>query len=246
MFKIKRKHIRIVAVTLFIMLLILIVVRKMYLENVDVKNNDFEDNEIFDLIKNDDSNNKDMVVLNDDKNNLDNSLKDGDSNEIDRIIIDIKGEVFYPGVYEIDKDTRIIDAINMAGGLTLSADTSNINLSSKIRDEDVIIIYSNNKDSEYYRDKNVDNMNNNFSVEDSDNNKNNDKKSNNNKDEIVLIDINTATSEELCSLPGIGEAKAKKIIEYRKKSKFNTIEDIMNVSSIGEKLFESIKAYIKV
>lgn len=231
---IKRKYIRVVAITLFVMLLILIVVRKMHLESVNVKNNDFEDNEIFDLIKNDDSNNKDMVVLNDDKNNLDN---DCNSNEIDRIIIDIKGEVVYPGVYEIDNNTRIIDAINMAGGLTLDADTSGINLSSKIRDEDVIIIYSNNKDSEYYKDKKIDNKNDNFSVEDG---------GNNNKDEIILIDINTATSEELCSLPGIGEVKAKKIIEYRKKSRFNTIEDIMNVSSIGEKLFESIKAYIKV
>lgn len=240
MFMIKRKYIRVVAITLFVMLLVLIVVRKMHLESVNVKNNDFEDNEIFDLIKNDDSNNKDMVVLNDDKNNLDNDFKNGNSNEIDRIIIDIKGEVVYPGVYEIDNNTRIIDAINMAGGLTLDADTSGINLSSKIRDEDVIIIYSNNKDSEYYKDKKIDNKNDNFSVEDDGNNKNND------KDEIVLIDINTATSEELCSLPGIGEVKAKKIIEYRKKSRFNTIEDIMNVSSIGEKLFESIKVYIKV
>lgn len=240
MFMIKRKYIRVVAITLFVMLLVLIVVRKMHLESVNVKNNDFEDNEIFDLIKNDDSNNKDMVVLNDDKNNLDNDFKNGNSNEIDRIIIDIKGEVVYPGVYEIDNNTRIIDAINMAGGLTLDADTSGINLSSKMRDEDVIIIYSNNKDSEYYKDKKIDNKNDNFSVEDGGNNKNND------KDEIVLIDINTATSEELCSLPGIGEVKAKKIIEYRKKSRFNTIEDIMNVSSIGEKLFESIKAYIKV
>lgn len=240
MLMIKRKYIRVVAITLFVMLLVLIVVRKMHLESVNVKNNDFEDNEIFDLIKNDDSNNKDMVVLNDDKNNLDNDCKNGNSNEIDRIIIDIKGEVVYPGVYEIDNNTRIIDAINMAGGLTLDADTSGINLSSKIRDEDVIIIYSNNKDSEYYKDKKIDNKNDNFSVEDGGNNKNND------KDENVLIDINTATSEELCSLPGIGEVKAKKIIEYRKKSRFNTIEDIMNVSSIGEKLFESIKAYIKV
>lgn len=240
MFMIKRKYIRVVAIILFVMLLVLIVVRKMHLESVNVKNNDFEDNEIFDLIKNDDSNNKDMVVLNDDKNNLDNDFKNDNSNEIDRIIIDIKGEVVYPGVYEIDNNTRIIDAINMAGGLTLDADTSGINLSSKIRDEDVIIIYSNNKDSEYYKDKKIDNKNDNISVEDGGNNKNND------KDEIVLIDINTATSEELCSLPGIGEVKAKKIIEYRKKSRFNTIEDIMNVSSIGEKLFESIKAYIKV
>lgn len=240
MFMIKRKYIRVVAIILFVMLLVLIVVRKMHLESVNVKNNDFEDNEIFDLIKNDDSNNKDMVVLNDDKNNLDNDFKNDNSNEIDRVIIDIKGEVVYPGVYEIDNNTRIIDAINMAGGLTLDADTSGINLSSKMRDEDVIIIYSNNKDSEYYKDKKIDNKNDNFSVEDGGNNKNND------KDEIVLIDINTATSEELCSLPGIGEVKAKKIIEYRKKSRFNTIEDIMNVSSIGEKLFESIKAYIKV
>lgn len=60
-----------------------------------------------------------------------------------------------------------------------------------------------------------------------------------------LININTATLEQLQEIDGIGESKAKKIIEYREeKGKFTSIEDIMNVDGIGEKLYETIKAYI--
>ena len=61
-----------------------------------------------------------------------------------------------------------------------------------------------------------------------------------------LISINTASLEELKTLPGIGESKANSIIKYRETSSFNTIEDIKNVSGIGESLFEKIKDYITV
>lgn len=151
--------------------------------------------------------------------------QDFSKEEIPKIIIDIKGEVLYPGVYEISEGSRIIDVINLAGGLLEDANTNTINLASKVKDEETIIIYSNNENSKYYNNDKITNI-----IEESDN----------------LIDINNATLEQLCTIPGIGEAKAKKIIEYREKNKFNTIEDIKNVSSIGEKLFESIKTYIKV
>ena len=69
----------------------------------------------------------------------------------------------------------------------------------------------------------------------------------NNKNEIELdikISISTADLELLMTLPGIGESKAKSIIEYREKTPFTSIEDVMNVSGIGEKAFEQIKDYI--
>ena len=61
------------------------------------------------------------------------------------------------------------------------------------------------------------------------------------------ININTATEQQLMLLPGVGETTAKKIIEYRTTNNgFNSVEDIMNVSGIGEKKFAQMKPYIKV
>ena len=66
------------------------------------------------------------------------------------------------------------------------------------------------------------------------------------QDEGTPININTADEVELMMLKGIGEAKAKAIIEYREAQSFETIEDLMKVSGIGEKTFENIKDRITV
>ena len=156
--------------------------------------------------------NKEDIIVNNDKIN----------DEEEYIYVDIKGEVINPNVYKIQKGLRVIDVINLAGGLTEESDTSNINLSKIVTDEMVIVIKSKNNE-EVYIDSDVDINNNN-----------------------QLIDINTCTIDELLTLPGIGKSKANNIIEYRKKNKFNTINDIMNVSGISESLFNKIKEYIKV
>ena len=76
-------------------------------------------------------------------------------------------------------------------------------------------------------------------------NKSTNKKEDNN--EITIVSINTASLEQLKTLPGIGESKANDIIKYREKEgNFKTIEDIKNVSGIGDSLFEKIKDYITV
>lgn len=159
--------------------------------------------------------------------------------------VDIKGEVKKPGVYELEKDSRVIDVINKAGGLTSNADTKVTNLSKIIFDEMVIIIYSKEEVKNFSETKKNENIiNNECNSIPNDSCITND----NTKEENAFnkISINTATKEELMTISGIGESKAIAIIEYRQDNLFKTIEDIMNVSGIGESLFEKIKDYIKI
>lgn len=163
-------------------------------------------------------------------------------------MVDIKGEVISPGIYELPSTSRVIDVINKAGGLTDIADTSVINLSKKIEDEMVIIIYSeyevNNwlttkQEEEYLQEK----------CQNSEDSKiENDACISDNviENNETLININTATKEELMTLSGIGETKALAIISYREKTPFTSIEDIKNVSGIGDSTYNEIKDYITV
>ena len=177
--------------------------------------------------------------------------------------VDVKGEVNSPGVYSLEEGKRIIDAINMAGGVTEKSDTSIINLSKKLEDEMVIIIYSKNELKEYKeKQQNVeeinkeldkklecpDSFNNGCIKKDNDSNKKTDKiLKENTESKNQLISINTASKEELMSISGLGESKAEAIIKYREENgEFKTIEDIKNVSGIGDSLYEKIKERITV
>ena len=164
-----------------------------------------------------------------------------------KVIVDIKGEINNPGVYELTDKNNVNDVINMAGGLTKNSDTSNINLSKKLIDEMVIIVYS----KEEIRKSKIEKQQtcptyNNACITSSDEKS----KLVNTKDttkENTKININTASKEELQSITGIGETKAEAIIEYRNKNgKFTKIEDIKNVSGIGEAAFEKIKNQITI
>lgn len=173
--------------------------------------------------------------------------KDEDKNVlVSKYYVDIKGEVKNPGIYEVSSDARINDVIKLSGGLTKNADVSIINLSKKVTDEMVIKIYSK---------KEVSDAKNSINKEpevieiikeiekecvcpvSSDINTNNSKDG--------KININTATKEELMTIPRIGESKADIIIEYRNNKKFKNVDEIKNISGIGDKLFESIKEYIE-
>ena len=167
------------------------------------------------------------------------------------ITVDIKGEVKSPGVYKIEEGKRVVDAINASGGLTKKAVTKYINLSKVLKDEDVIIINNISELEKIEDKKNIDeikiNNKSNISVKESDviTNDKSDivKESDSNKNTIV--NINTCTLEELLSINGIGESKAKSIIEYRDNvGLFTSKEDIMKVSGIGNSLYDKIKDYI--
>ncbi len=155
------------------------------------------------------------------------------NDEVNNFYVDVKGEVKNPGVYFVSEGMLVIDAINLAGGLTKKACTDDINLSMKLTNE--MVIYVNNKNSFTTTTKVTELNDAKIKEEKQEKNTNN-----------GLVNINTASKEELMTLNGIGESKANSIIEYRKTNKFNTIEDIMNVSGIGEKFFEQIKNNITV
>ena len=189
---------------------------------------------------------------------------DKEQKEDKKIKVDIKGRVKKEGVYELDSNSRVIDVIEKAGGLKENANTEYINLSKKIVDEMVIIIYSNDDVKKFKEeDKQIiyieyecvcpDNINDTCITENDTVNTNGVKEENDkaidNKEEIkdTKISINLATKDELMTLPGIGESKAENIIKHREENgKFEKIEDITNVSGIGESVYSKIKDYIKV
>ena len=192
------------------------------------------------------------IVLNEDNkdtsDNDDNKSKE-EIVEEPKYYIDIKGAVKKPGVYQISANSIVNDGIKLAGGLLKNADTTTINLSKKISAEMVIYVPKKDevvktitnptvtKDQEIPNDASI-----------SDNNKPASKDNSSTKTpNKTLVNINTATIQELTTLSGVGEAKAQDIIDYRTlNGNFKTIEDIKNVSGIGEALYAKIKDYITV
>lgn len=148
------------------------------------------------------------------------------------IIVDVSGAVNNAGIVELPSDSRVADAIEKAGGLTAEADTQSINLASKLEDgmkihvftkEDNInsAVVSNNATTQY----NI----------------------NTSSTKTQKVNINTALQTELETLPGIGPSTALKIINYRNENgKFKSIEEIKEVSGIGDSKYNQIKELISI
>ena len=191
------------------------------------------------------------------------------------ILVDIKGEVKTPGVYKLPVNSRVIDAIKASGGLTKKAVTTYINLSKTLKDENVIIINKKSELKKIEEKKNIEeikiNDNSSVSVKTTDVITNDVDKvkeepttetvtktpeegtssaneiSSEQKKETTSVNINESSIEELTTISGIGESKAKAIIEYRTANgPFKSVEDIKNVSGIGDKLYDKIKTYITI
>ena len=146
--------------------------------------------------------------------------------EEDKIImVHISGQVYNPGIIELELGKRVTDAVELAGGLKKEADLDRINLAKKVVDEEKI-----------YIPKIGEEVSNDISVASISTDSTNTGK----------VNINTCNKAELLNLPGIGDVLADRIIEYRLSNKFTTIEDIKNVSGVGDKKFEGIKELIIV
>lgn len=207
----------------------------------------FSDNEV--LLQDIDKEDKKLESI--EVDNLENDVNNEDdisnekNNEIEnKIYIYITGEVVVPGVVILNEESRISDAINAAGGVTQNADISKVNLVYMLQDGMKVNIPSytelkNNSNFEYIITTSGDGRSDDKVYDNVDSLKNKTSKSQEN------VNINTATQTELESLPGIGPSLALKIINYRKENgKFSSIEDIKNVSGIGESKFETLKKYI--
>lgn len=164
-------------------------------------------------------------------------------------MVDIKGEVLTPGVYEIEDGGRVIDVINKAGGLSENADTSLINLSKKVSDAMVIVVYS-KEEAKKLEDENgtqVQEKTTNDALIKNNEKQISEKQTSNSNQSSGPININTASKEQLETLTGIGASKADKIIKYREENGgFKNIEQLQEVSGIGEKLFAKVKDNITI
>ena len=153
----------------------------------------------------------------------------------EEVLVDIKGAVKKPGVYKLSKNSIVNDVIVLAGGLKSGATTDDINLSKAIYNE--MVIYISTKSELKEKQNNTSNIPSSTSETKVDNICVNPNK----------VNINSATVDELTTLNGIGEAKAIKIIDYRNTNGlFKSIEDIKNVSGIGEAFYEKIKDNITI
>lgn len=159
-----------------------------------------------------------------------NILEEKDIEEKNETItVHITGEVEYPGVVVLNEGARLIDAIEAAGGEKEEADLNKLNLAYILNDGEKIYVPNKNDDKEdmdYISSQNSGDENSN---------------------KIKLININTATTEELTKLPGVGESIANKIIAYRiENGKFKNIEEIKEVPGIGDSKYNNIKEMITI
>jgi competence protein ComEA len=140
------------------------------------------------------------------------------NNQINYVIVDLKGAVERPGVYEVADTARVHDVVEMAGGLLENADSLTVNLAERVYDEMKIVVYEVGEPA--------------LEMDSPSEQK---------------VKINIATVEEIQTLEGIGPSKALAIVQYREEhGNFKTVEELLNVSGIGEKTLEKLKEHIRI
>ena len=183
----------------------------------------------------------------------------------DKMLIHVIGSVNKPGVVEIPKESRMADAIDMAGGFAKNADIEAVNLAYKLEDGQQLYIPEKDTGNKTTKKKTVQNKSNktlpgvqsiavkgqNGGISNSDKGVKTEALVGNgqqiNSAGEIVVNLNTASQEQLDSLPGVGPATAKKIIEYRNKNgRFKAPEDIKKIGGIGKAKYEKIKERITI
>lgn len=162
-----------------------------------------------------------------------------ETNDSQSFVVYVSGYVNNPGVYELSAGSRVIDAIDAAGGYSKEAYDNYLNLASLISDGQMIYVPSEEEVSQ----GNVESIAGNGGTSGIGVNGNGGNSgSNGTGNSGGLVNINSASKEELMTLPGIGESKADKIIAYREENgRFSTPEGIMEISGIKDGLYNKIK-----
>ncbi|EJY44281.1 MULTISPECIES: helix-hairpin-helix domain-containing protein [Enterococcus] len=164
-----------------------------------------------------------------------NQLPEGNTVEEDVrpkfMYTDIKGSVKEPGIYSFSSEERVYDVLKRAGGLLEEADSDRINFSAKIEDQQVLYIPAVGEELPEHLDQLV-SPEGKQSTADS---------------EPSKININTASPSELQQIPGIGSVKAQEIIRFREENgSFQKVEDLQEISGIGEKTVEKLKNFVTI
>ncbi|MFM0591319.1 helix-hairpin-helix domain-containing protein [Streptococcus suis] len=151
------------------------------------------------------------------------------SEEPSQLVVDVKGAVAKPGLYTLEANARVNDAVEAAGGLTSQADPKSINLAQKLSDEAVVYVASKDENISVVASTTASSA---MSQEEKN---------------TSLVNLNTATEADLQTISGIGAKRATDIIAYREANGgFKSVDDLNNVSGIGDKTMESIRPYVTV
>lgn len=155
--------------------------------------------------------------------------------------VDVKGAVAHPGVYQLMADARIETVVALAGGTLPTADLNQLNLAQVVKDQQIVYVPKKGEKvpaqlqmNQDIATGNVSNMGpNNGAIDDSSNHK--------------IVNLNTATKEDLQTLTGVGARKADAILQYRQEhGQFKTIDELKEVDGIGEKTFIKLKPYLSI
>ncbi|MFD2169189.1 helix-hairpin-helix domain-containing protein [Tumebacillus lipolyticus] len=140
---------------------------------------------------------------------------------LDKIKVHVKGEVHHPGVYQLPTDSRVVDAIQAAGGSTEGADLAGINLAQVIEDGGQIVVPSEAASAQATQPQPP--------------------------QQAGKLNLNTATAEQLDTLPGIGSIRAQAIVEHRQThGRFFQVDDLKQISGISKKLIDGLRDKVYV
>jgi competence protein ComEA len=144
------------------------------------------------------------------------------------VVVEMRGEIEAPGVYELAPGARLQDAIMAAGGLTEEADLSTVNLARRLRDGELIVIVTHPDPGSTPR----------VALPDAGD-------AANAEEARVRININTATSAELEALPGVGKVIATRIVAYREQhGPFRSVDDLIHVEGISDRVIDRIRELV--
>lgn len=165
----------------------------------------------------------------DEKSNKSKEISQSET-EDQLVTVDVKGAVKKPGVYQLQSNSRVHDALEKAGGLTDEADLKSVNQAQKLSDEAVVYIAKVGENAVDVTTSTPASAT-----------------SGTGQAKSALVNLNTATEADFQTISGIGQKRAQDIIAYREANgRFKSVDELKNVSGIGAKTLEKLKEYVTV